>query len=85
MPSLEKECPGCGTIVHVRKLRCPCGHVFHRLKNKSLTVRKQALEATKVANASSQIRKRALETNKESKQRKKNKCSQSSTQESLGN
>ena len=70
MPSLEKECPGCGTIVHVRKLRCPCGHVFHRLKN-TLTVRKQALETTKVANASSQTRKRALESNTESEQRKK--------------
>ena len=70
MPSLEKGCPDCGTIVHVRKLRCPCGHVFRKFKSNS-TVRKQALESTRIANAASQTRKRALETKEESEQRKK--------------
>ena len=37
MPSLMKECPDCSTVVHVRKLGCPCGHVF--CKSKSLTVK----------------------------------------------
>ena len=48
MPSLMKECPDCSTVVHVRKLGCPCGHVFG--KSKSLTVKctsKQTLKADK--------------------------------------
>ena len=71
MPSLMKECPDCSTVVHVRKLGCPCGHIFG--KSKSLTV-KCASKQTKqriIANAASQARKRALETKEESKQRKK--------------
>ena len=25
---LYKACPGCGGMVHIRKVSCSCGHVF---------------------------------------------------------
>ena len=33
---LCKACPGCGGIVHIRKVSCSCGHVFATKHNKPL-------------------------------------------------
>ena len=34
--SLIKACPGCGGMVHIRKVSCSCGHVFVAKHNKHL-------------------------------------------------
>ena len=47
MPSLMNQCPDCGITVHIRKLRCPCGHVFR--KSKSLTLEGASKKANAVA------------------------------------
>ena len=33
---LCKACPGCGGMVHIRKVSCSCGHVFVAKHNKLL-------------------------------------------------
>ena len=33
---LCKTCPGCGGMVHIRKVSCSCGHVFVAKHNKHL-------------------------------------------------
>ena len=33
---LCKACPGCGGMVHIRKVSCSCGHVFVAKHNKHL-------------------------------------------------
>ena len=31
MSTFHKQCPECGSKIHVRKLKCVCGHSFSRL------------------------------------------------------
>ena len=33
---LCKACPGCGGMIHIRKVSCSCGHVFLAKQNKRL-------------------------------------------------
>ena len=84
MPPFFKQCPDCGSAVHVRKLRCPCGYVFPKKKISqgqakdiaTRQARKRALETEleseqrRVADATRQASKRALESDSDTEQRR---------------
>ena len=59
---LFRACPNCGSQIHVRKLACPCGHVFRG--SKPLTTR----NASRKSDVSAA---RALETEQQTAKRRK--------------
>ena len=81
-----KQCPGCGNLIHIRKLTCSCGYAFKKLKaanpevvNKQkiiAIVQKRALESVtenlkrKEVDKICKIKKRALESDAEAQKRK---------------
>ena len=82
---LCKACPGCGGMVHIRKVSCSCGHVFVAKQNKRLLTssRKHTLRSFRaietdeksadrrsVVDRACKAKKRALETEEEDIQRK---------------
>ena len=69
MSTFHKQCPECGSKIHVRKLKCVCGHSFSKLiqKSENALVSQQKQKTTIVA---CQARKRAIETSVESEKRR---------------
>ena len=63
---LKKVCPQCDATLHVRKLACPCGHVFpakaQQMKRKRPIESRQSAYVRKAA-------KRACETGEETMKR----------------
>ena len=63
---LKKVCPQCDATLHVRKLACPCGHVFpakaQQMKRKRPIESRQSVYVRKAA-------KRACETGEETMKR----------------
>ena len=73
MPRFRKQCPDCGDKIHVRKLKCPCGHVFFR-KPKLILNSENALksqEDRKKTIVACQTRKIALASEQQSEKRRK--------------
>ena len=60
--SFFRACPSCDSQIHVRKLACPCGYVFHRTKPLTTwnTLKKSDVSAV-----------RALETEEQNAKRRK--------------
>ena len=68
MSTFHKQCPECGSKIHVRKLKCVCGHSFSR-KSKLIQKSENALisqQKQKTTIVACQARKRAIETSVES-------------------
>ena len=78
--SLFRACSNCGSQIHVRKLACPCGHVFHG--SKLLTTRNasrksdvsvaRALESEEQTAKRRKVRWRACKGNKSRRKRRAN-------------
>ena len=62
----KKVCPQCDATLHVRKLACPCGHVFPAETQQ--TKRKRPIESKQSDNVS-KAAKRACETGEETRKR----------------
>ena len=72
---LCKACPGCGGMVHIRKVSCSCGHVFvakHLTPSRKHTLHSsRAIETVEKAadrrsvDKACKFKKRALETEEE--------------------
>ena len=72
MSTFHKQCPECGSKIHVRKLKCVCGHSFSR-KSKLIQKSENALisqQKQKTTIVACQARKRAIETSVESERRR---------------
>ena len=63
---LKKVCPQCDATLHVRKLACPCGHVFPAKAQQ--TKRKRPIESRQSDNVR-KAAKRACETDEETRKR----------------
>ena len=63
---LKKVCPQCDATLHVRKLACPCGHVFPAKAQQ--TKRKRPIESRQCDNVR-KAAKRACETDEETRKR----------------
>ena len=59
---LFQACSNCGSQIHVRKLACPCGHVFRG--SKPLTIRSASRKSDVIAT-------RALESEEQTAKRRK--------------
>ena len=62
----KKVCPQCDATLHVRKLACPCGHVFPAKTQQ--TKRKRPIESKQSDNVR-KAAKRACETGEETRKR----------------
>ena len=72
MSTFHKQCPECGSKIHVRKLKCVCGNIFSR-KSKFIQKSENALisqQKQKTTIVACQARKRAIETSVESERRR---------------
>ena len=84
---LYKACPGCGGMVHIRKVSCSCGHVFVAKHKQLLTPsRKHTLHSSRAietvgkaadrrsVDKACKFKKRALEAEEEALERKSNRA-----------